>query len=213
MSTKNLILLAAGGHGRVLLDAMLAQNLVVQGVLDPALPVGSRVLQHTVLGADDWLLERRSDEFLLANGVGTLPGSSQRRLLFERWKAAGFGFASVCHPAAVVGRDVTLMQGSQIMAGAIVQTGAEIGENTVVNTGARVDHDCRLGSHVFIGPGAVLCGGVSIAANAFVGAGAVLVQGIVVGEGAVVGAGAVVTRNVDAGVQVLGNPARPRNRQ
>ena len=210
MSTKNLILLAAGGHGRVVLDALLAQKLVVHGVLDPALPVGSRVLQQNVLGTDDWLLGRTCDEFLLANGVGTLPGNSLRRHLFERWKAAGFGFANVCHPAAVVGRGVTLMQGSQVMAGAIVQTGAEIGENSVVNTGARVDHDCRLGPHVFIGPGAVLSGGVCIAANAFIGAGAVLVQGIAVGEGAVVGAGAVVTRSVGAGVRVLGNPARPR---
>lgn len=211
MSNRKLILLAAGGHGRVVLDALLAQNQVLEGILDPALPVGTRVLQQIVMGSDDWLLARHSDEFLLANGAGAVPGSSLRRLLFERWKQAGFGFVNVRHPSAVVGRGVTLMQGCQVMAGAIVQTDAEIGENTVVNTGSRVDHDCRIGPHVFIGPGAVLCGGVSIAANAFVGAGAVLLPGITIGEGAVVGAGTVVTRDVDAGVQVLGNPARPRH--
>jgi sugar O-acyltransferase (sialic acid O-acetyltransferase NeuD family) len=210
MSNKKLILLAAGGHGRVVLDALLAQNLVLEGILDPALTVGSLVLQQTVIGPDDWLLERNGDEFVLANGAGAIPGSSLRRRLFERWKAAGFSFATVHHPSAVVARGVTLMEGCQLMAGAIVQTGSAIGENAVVNTGARVDHDCRLGAHAFIGPGAILCGGVSIAANVFVGAGAVLLQGITVGEGSVVGAGAVVTQNVAAGVQVVGNPARPR---
>ncbi len=211
MSNKKLILLAAGGHGRVVLDALLAQNLVLEGILDPALTVGSLVLQQAVMGPDDWLLGRDSNDFVLANGAGTLPGSLLRRRLFERWKAAGFSFTTVHHPSAIVARGVSLMEGSQLMAGAIVQTGTVIGENTVVNTGARVDHDCVLGAHAFIAPGAVLCGGVSIAADVFVGAGAVLLQGITVGEGAVVGAGAIVTQNVAAGVQVLGNPARPRH--
>ena len=213
MSNKKLILLAAGGHGRVVLDALLTQNLVVEGILDPALTVGSLVLQQPVIGADDWLLERDSKDFVLANGAGAVPGNLLRRRLFERWKAAGFSFTTVHHPSAVIARGVSLMEGSQLMAGAIVQTGTVIGENAVVNTGARVDHDCQLGAHAFIGPGAILCGGVTLAANVFVGAGAVLLPGITIGEGAVVGAGAIVTQNVVAGEQVLGNPARTRHSQ
>jgi UDP-2-acetamido-3-amino-2,3-dideoxy-glucuronate N-acetyltransferase len=44
--------------------------------------------------------------------------------------------------------------------------------------------------------------------GASVGSGAVLLGGVTVGEGAVVGAGGVVTRDVDAGVVVVGTPAR-----
>jgi sugar O-acyltransferase (sialic acid O-acetyltransferase NeuD family) len=201
MSDKKLILLAAGGHGRVVLEALLAQGLAVAGILDPALTAGSLVLDVPVLGADDWLQSRSSSDFLVVNGAGGPP-------FFERWKAAGFSHASVCHPSAVVARGATLLEGGQVMAGAVIQVGAVIGENTVVNTRASVDHDCQLSAHVFIGPGAVLCGGVSVGSDVFIGAGAVLLPGVTIGERAIVGAGAVVTQNIAAGMQVLGNPAR-----
>ena len=42
------------------------------------------------------------------------------------------------------------------------------------------------------------------------GSSAILLPGVTVGDGAVIGAGSVVTRDVEAGVTVMGNPARPR---
>lgn len=212
MSNPKLILLAAGGHGRVLLDATLAQGHSVLGILDPAATVGSTVLGIPVLGNDVWLQGRDHKEFLLINGLGSTPGSLARQRLFERWSAAGFRFASVQHPSAVVATEARLLEGCQLMAGAVVQTGAVIGPNTVINTRASVDHDSQLGAHVFVGPGAVLCGDVRLADRVFIGAGAVLLPGVKVGEAAIVGAGAVVTQNVDADTQVLGNPARVQGR-
>jgi sugar O-acyltransferase (sialic acid O-acetyltransferase NeuD family) len=210
MPNKKLILLAAGGHGRVLLDAVLAQGYSVFGILDPALSVDSTVMGIPSLGTDEWLQDRDKNDFLLLNGLGATPGSRMRRRLFERWTAAGFGFACVQHPSVVVARDARLLEGSQLMAGAVVQTGTVVGRNTVINTRASVDHDCQLGGHVFVGPAAVLCGEVTLADDVFIGAGAVLLPGVRVGEGAIVGAGAVVTQDVPAGTQVQGNPARPR---
>ena len=43
-----------------------------------------------------------------------------------------------------------------IGAGAIVQAGARVGEDTLINTGASVDHDCVVGPHVHVGPGVTL---------------------------------------------------------
>jgi UDP-perosamine 4-acetyltransferase len=211
MTDKKRLLLAAGGHGRVVLDTLLSQGFSVHGILDPGLSVGLTIFGVPVLGADTWLDDANPTDFVLVNGAGAAPASALRQRLFERWSARGFGFVALCHPGAIVAREVVLREGSQVMAGAIVQPRSLVGANAVVNTRASIDHDCAIDAHAFIAPGAVLCGGVRVGMGAFVGAGAVLLPGIKVGDRAVVGAGATVTRDVPAGLRVLGTPARPSN--
>lgn len=210
MTPNRCLLLAAGGHGRVVLDALLSQGQQVDGILDSGLAVGESIFGIPVLGADAWLDAHDPSAFMLANGAGA-PTSPLRRRLFEQWIARGFAFVSLRHPSVVLGREVELQPGSQVMAGAVVQSRCQIGPNAVVNTRASIDHDCHIGAHAFIAPGAVLCGGVRVGVGAFVGAGAVLLPGIHIGDGAVVGAGATVIRDVAALQQVTGTPARPRH--
>lgn len=50
---------------------------------------------------------------------------------------------------------------------------------------------------------------VTLGADVWVGAGAIVMPGVTIGDAAIVGAGAVVTRDVDAGAEVVGIPARP----
>jgi acetyltransferase-like isoleucine patch superfamily enzyme len=54
---------------------------------------------------------------------------------------------------------------------------------------------------------------VVIEDDAWLGIGAIVLKGVRVGEGARVGAGAVVTDDVPAGALVVGNPARPVDRE
>ena len=49
-----------------------------------------------------------------------------------------------------------------------------------------------------------------VATGATLGSGALILGGVSIGESALVGAGAVVTTNVEAGIIVVGNPARVR---
>lgn len=200
-------LLGGGGHGRVVLDALIANGFPVAGILDSNLRAGDPVFGVPVLGGDEFLDDISISHVLLVNGLGANPSIRHRKRLFETMKERGFGFKNVLHPSAVIGSECDLGEGAQVMLGAVLQNRVHTGVNTVVNTRASVDHDCILGAHAFISPGAVLCGDVMIAESAFIGAGAVLLPGIQIGANAIVGAGAVVTKAVPEGWIVAGNPA------
>lgn len=212
MNKHQLALLSGGGHARVVLDALLCAGAQVAGIMDPGYEVGHEIFGVRVVGNDDWLESVTPNEYQLVNGAGVVPGSQLRQRLYNNGKQRGFVFATVVHPSAIISREAEILEGAQIMAGAIVQCCTQVGENAVINTGASVDHDCRIGAHAFIGPGAILCGDVRIAQQAFVGAGAVILPGTVVGAGAIIGAGAIVTRDVPEGALMIGNPAMQKKK-
>lgn len=200
---RGLILLGAGGHARVLLSLVLAAGYRVLGVCDPAL---ARHEEKTwqgipVLGEEEQALSRLDRESVgLINGIGQLVRSTRRRELYLEWTERGFCFPPLVHPNAWVDNSVVVANGAQVMAGAIIQPGCVIGENTIVNTGARIDHDTLVAEHVHIAPGAVLCGGVTVGTDAFVGAGAVVIQGVGIGAQCLVAAGATVTTGLGQGM-------------
>ncbi|PNK15352.1 acetyltransferase, partial [Cylindrospermopsis raciborskii] len=193
-------------HGRVVLDALLANGIQVTGILDTA-QIPEQILGVPILGGDDYLNNVSITQTYLANGLGSNPYISKRRLIFNTMKDRGFTFKSIQHPSAIVSSTVKLGEGCQIMAGAIVQPGVTLGENTVVNTGAVIDHDCVISSHSFIAPGVTLCGDIKISHSVFIGAGAVVLPGVYIGENAIIGAGAVVTKSIPERSIVVGNPA------
>lgn len=206
---RPVIVLGAGGHSKVVIAALKATGIEIVGVTDPdASTHGQSVLGVRILGGDDLAMNRKKGEISLVNGVGSTRPTPGRREVFERFKRAGYDFSVVVHPSAVVGPEVEIGEGAQIMAGAIVQPGCRIGADAIVNTRASVDHDCIVGAHAHIAPGAVLGGGVRVGDGAHVGAGATLIQNVSIGPRALVAAGAVVVADVAADTQVAGVPAR-----
>jgi len=201
----NLFVLCAGGHARVVIEALLSRGRRPSGVTDRDVArVGELVGGIPITGVDDEILTMNAHSVELANGLGNHasradPGLSGRRDLFGRFAALGYKFPVVSHASAVIASDAALGDGAQVMAGAVIQPASRIGRNVLINTRAVVEHDCRVGDHAHIAPGAVLCGGVSVGESAHVGAGAVVLAGVSVGAGSVIAAGAVVARNVEAG--------------
>ncbi|EPC3541697.1 NeuD/PglB/VioB family sugar acetyltransferase [Aeromonas hydrophila] len=196
---KPLLVLGAGGHASVLVEILRRQGRTPMAMIAPHLEAGCTALANIPCWHDeDKILSLSPDEVELVNGIGSLPGHRLRAELFARYQALGYHFARVVSPQAIVSDYVQLTEGVQVMAGAIIQTGARVGPNTIINTGAIVDHDCQIGADNHIAPGAVLSGGVMTGARVHVGTGAAIIQGIIIGNDTVVGAGATVTRSLDA---------------
>ncbi|WP_139133382.1 acetyltransferase [Pandoraea sp. ISTKB] len=199
MMNSKLYVLGGGGHAKVVIDSLIAAGETIDGLIDPRLEVGTRVLGVPVIGGDEWMDKLDPNEARLANGVGATVKSRVNRKLFDLWSAKGFAFVSVIHPSAIIGAEVELAQGCQIMAGAILQPHAKIGTGTVINTAASIDHDCVVGAHCFIAPMVTLCGAAAVGEGSFVGAGATLLPGVKVGNNALVAAGVVVDTDVADG--------------
>ncbi|EME69312.1 carbonic anhydrase [Paramagnetospirillum caucaseum] len=204
-----LIIIGAGGHAKVVLDACLATGHRVLGLADAdSSRHGTKVLGIPVTGGDDWVRTFACADVMLVNGIGSVGDSSSRAGIQATFAALGYRFATIIHPSVVIGREVELADGAQVMAGAVIQPGCRLANGAIVNTRAAIDHDCRIGAHAHIAPGAVLAGEVSVGEGAHVGAGASVIQGIRIGAGAVIGAGAAVVRDVAAGKLALGIPAK-----
>lgn len=212
-----IIVIGAGGHARVVADALLAAGARLLGFTDadPALH-GTQVLGLPVLGGDEVLASQQRADIRLANGIGGAGNAadagagrvSLRRRVQQRLMGEGWRFAGVRHPSAVTSCFAQVHDDAQLLAGCIVQTGAQIGEGAIVNTAAVVEHDACVGPWCHVAPRALVCGEVAIGEGSHIGAGAVVRQGLTLGVGTVVGAGAVVVRSFDGGVVLTGVPAR-----
>jgi UDP-perosamine 4-acetyltransferase len=203
------VLLGAGGHGRVLIDALGAGATLVCLERDERL-WGKSFGGALVRGGDELLAEFRPGAVLLVNGLGANPSTAARRGLFERAKALGHDFTRVVSPLAFLSPSATLGEGAQLLTHAVVHSGAVVGENAVVNTAAVVEHDARIGRHAFVGPGAVVCGEAVIDEGAFIGAGAIVLPGARIGANAVIGAGVVAHGEVPAESRLIGAPRARR---
>ncbi len=204
------ILIGGGGHGRVLLEAVHLQLPgVLVGVLDSQ-PGLMEVSGVQVLGGDELLPELKQLGFThFVVGVGSVKSCARRAALHDEAQKQGLAALTVIHPGAWVSPSAQIGVGSQILAKAVVNTGAKLAAQVLVNCAAVVEHDCVVGAHTHIATGAVLCGSVQVGEAAHIGAGAVIRQGIRIGARAVVGAGAVVVRDVPDDAIVVGVPAQP----
>jgi len=198
----DLVLLGGGGHGRVLMGVADLLGAWFVAVNDPKLVDGGGPRGLPVLHDDQLAARCPPDKVLLVNGVGSVGPADARAELFWRWRARGYRFAALVHPAAALADSAEIGEGTQVMAGAVVQNDAKIGLNCLINTRAGVDHDCFLEDTVHVAPGATLCGGVRVGARSHIGAGATLIQGVHIGKHCMIGAGAIVVGDLGDGAKV-----------
>jgi len=175
--------------------------------------VGKSVGGIPVIGTEEIIEKYPPDDVELVNGVGSVASLLARKQVFDRFKNKGYKFLTVIHPSAIIADDVIIGEGVQIMAGTVIQTGCQIGDNSIVNTGSVIDHDCFIDSHVHIAPGAVLSGEVHVGTMTHVGTSSAIIQGIKVGANCLIGAGSVVINDIPANSKAIGVPAKVTSKE
>jgi sugar O-acyltransferase (sialic acid O-acetyltransferase NeuD family) len=204
---NGLLILGAGGHGKVVADTALLLGWKNIAFLDDRAAALGQPLGLPLAGTLGELAGRAGDFTAAVVAIGN---AGLRLELAERCRRTGLEVVSLVHPIAFVSQFASLGGGCVVFAQAAINAGAELGAACIVNTGATVDHDCRIGDGVHICPGAHLAGDVRVGERSWIGIGATIRQGISIGRNATIGAGAVVVADVADDSTVLGVPAKPR---
>lgn len=195
--SKSIALFGGGGHASGIADILLNLNYKIEVIVDIQLTVGRAIFDNIPVINDDVFYKKYPPgSITVANGIGFIPGTNQRKKIFERVKDIGYSFETIISPSAIVSKYSLLDEGVQILPGAIVQPGVKIGKNSIINTGAIIEHDTIIGDNCHIAPGAVLCGGVTCGDDIFVGANATIIQNVHIGHESVIGSSALVRKNV-----------------
>ncbi len=194
---NKLVIIGAGGHGRVVRDiASLCGYDDIRFLDDADMP-------HVSGKISDYVNYAAEADFIVAIGNGAVREKIQSMLT-----GSGCTVVTLIHPNAVIGSDVSIGDGSVVMAGAVVNTGTTIGDGVIVNTCSSVDHDCVIGDYSHISVGAHLAGSVVVGRAAFVCAGATVINNVSLCGGCVIGAGAVVVRDIEESGTYVGVPAK-----
>ncbi|CAN8138926.1 UDP-N-acetylbacillosamine N-acetyltransferase [uncultured Thiomicrorhabdus sp.] len=202
---KRLAILGASGHGKVVAEIAELNGWEVT-FFDDAYPEVCKLEHWPVEGNTDGFIASKTDFDAAFIAIGNC---SVRLNLQQRLSSLGVVFSILIHPSATVSRLAKLQAGTVVMAGAVINPFAEIGQSCIINTSATIDHDCVLADGVHISPGANLAGAVSVGECSWIGIGASVKQCVSIGENVVVGAGAAVVCDIPDNQTVVGVPAKP----
>lgn len=207
---ENIVVIGSSGHAKVIIDIVEREGKYkIVGFLDKYRAVGEQTLGYTVLGQEKDLLKIAKTHSL--KGLIVAIGDN-----FIRSKVATYlmdvcptlSFVSAIHPKASIAKDVSIGEGTVIMAGVTVNPCCSIGRFCILNTVSSLDHDSSMEDFSSLAPRVTTGGNCKIGKYTAVSIGAILLHGVVIGEHTVIGAGATVLGNIESNKVAYGLPAR-----
>ena len=212
----NIIIIGASGHAKVIVDIIQEEGKYhIIGLLDQNIPVNERVLGYQVLGKEEDLPNLIKKHALkgifLAIGDNFIRSKAATRI---RETYPELPFIRAIHPNTSIAKDVSIGEGTVIMAGVSINPSTSIGSFCILNTNASLDHDSSMGDFSSLAPGVITGGDCEIGAYSAIGIGAIILHKIHIGEHTVIGAASLVNKPTESFVVAYGIPARViRNRK
>ena len=201
---KRLLIVGAGGHGKVVADIAMKMSLWESiAFLDDNDSLGEVLGLKVIDKATEATKYVRDSDLFVAIGNDTIRERTQREL-----ESTGAELPVLIHPHAVIAQDVELGVGSVVMAGVVINSCTRIGRGCIINTGATIGHDNIIEDFVHVSPGVNTGGSVRIGTGTWIGLGSKIVNNVNITGGCTVGAGAVVVKDITIAGTYVGVPAR-----
>ena len=198
---RKVIIVGAGGHGKVIADIVKASGDYVMGFLDDNMDKNRIFCGVPVLGAVNTYTNYIEAEFIIAVGDNSTRKRISESLTDVNWYTA-------IHPSSVISdNDTEIGEGTVVMANTVINAGASIGCHCIINTAAVIEHDNIIGDYSHIAVGAKLAGTVHTGEMTFAGAGSVIINNIDICDECIIGAGAAVIDNITEKGTYVGVPA------
>ncbi len=204
INKNKLLIIGAGGHGKVAADIAIKMKRWGQiAFLDDDETIQSSMGIEVIGKSADVFAYMNDYDLFVAIGSNQTREKIQNELI-----KAGANIATFIHPSAVIGQEVVIGGGTVVMAGAVINCCSKTGTGCIVNTGATIDHDNILEDYVHISPGAHLAGMVKIGKGSWIGIGAVVSNHVSIFDDCIIGAGAAVIRDITEEGTYVGVPAK-----
>lgn len=199
---NRLIILGAGGHGKVIADIALKSGYTDISFVDDNRK--GTAMGFPIIGMIDDIesLNDGKTDFMIGIGKNVL-----RKQIAEQYQV---NWVSIVHPSAQIAHGAKIGRGTIVMANAVINACAVLGEHCIVNTSAVVEHDNVIGNYVHLSPNVTLGGMVHIEVLTHVGIGAIVKNNVKICDSCVIGAGAVVVKNIEQSGTYIGVPAKKK---
>jgi sugar O-acyltransferase (sialic acid O-acetyltransferase NeuD family) len=186
-----IILIGGGGHCKSCIDVIeQAGTFQIAGIVDVPEKLHQKILGYEIIATDDDLPDLVKEHRNCLVTLGQIKSPEKRIRLFEKVKELGGRLPGIISPLAYVSKHARLEEGTIVMHHALINAGAQIGNNCIINTRALIEHDAVIAEHCHIATGAIINGGVRVGAGTFFGSNAVTREYIEIGENSIIGCGA-----------------------
>lgn len=207
---KNIIIVGGSEHGRVVADVIEKEGKFnIVGFLDSVKSKQVNLWEYKILGSEDDLQQLISihniDSAIIAIGDNHIRSLVKEKIT-KFWPTAKF--ANCIHPSAIIGKNVTIGEGTIIMAGCIINPNTIIGAHCIINTKASIDHDNIIGDFASLAPNVTTGGNVKIGNYSAIGLSASVIHGRSIGQHTVIGASSLIVNNFSDNVIAYGVPAK-----
>ncbi len=199
-----LLIIGASGHGKVVADiAISMHNWQYIAFLDDNVDI------QPPLGMDVIGRSSEASRYIAEYDVIVAIGDNKiREKVQTQLEEAGANIPVLIHPCAVIGEQVEVGTGTVVMAGVVINCSSRVGSGCIVNTGATIDHDNILEAYVHLSPGVHTGGNVGIGKGTWLGVGSAVINNINITGGCIIGAGAVVIGDIKEAGTYIGIPAK-----
>ena len=203
--SKPVAIFGFGGHGRVLLDALIKLNKKISVIIDKNYQENSVLKNIKVYSNEEEFFDQADyHDYDCVIGVGKIPGSNIRETIWNKLADKSITPINIIHPKAILAEHYAIGSGVQILASSVIQQNSSIGDNVIINTGSIIEHDVRINDDTHVAPGSILLGGVSVGASVFIGSGTIVREGVRIGDNATIGMGSLIFNDVPDETKVLG---------